>query len=171
MWWRRGMKRGTEQREEERMWHHCRPNDPPSPSPNPPAQLWPVICERGLNGETAGTLRRGTAAPCSQSGAPGAIHHTPHPGLLWPETEGGWERRGETHPLSPAFAPRAVNVFCPNNPHFPPSPTAIQVRASLISLVLSVSRKHHTVRAWLAGLSSRRETPGPLRRRQVHWLP
>lgn len=89
MRWRRGMKRGTEQREEERMWHHHHPTDPPSPSPSPPAQLWPVICERGLNGETAGTLRRGTAAPCSQSGAPGAIHHTPHPGLLWPETEGG----------------------------------------------------------------------------------
>lgn len=103
------------------MWHH-HPPTLPTPSPTFTARLLPVICEQRLNGETAGTLQRGTAAPCSQSGAPGAIHHTPHPGLLWPETEGGWERRGETHPLSPAFAPRAANVLNPSNPHFHPPP-------------------------------------------------
>lgn len=80
------MKRGTEERRDVAP----SPSDPSnSPSPAPVARLWPVRCEQGLNGETAGTLQRGTAAPCSQSGAPGAIHHTPQPGLLWPETEGG----------------------------------------------------------------------------------
>lgn len=53
----------------------------------------------------------------------------------------------------------------------PPTPASPTTSKFLISPALSASRKHHTVRAWLAGRSSRRETPGPLSRRQLRWLP
>lgn len=157
MWRRRAGKRGRK-----RMWHHHSPTLQPHP---PPIASGLSCVSRAWMEKLQGLCSVAPQLPAVSQGPP-VPSITPHIQAFYGLKQRVGENAGVRRILFlllllPGRRMRSTRA----TPHFHPPPL-IQAQASLITPGLSDSRKLHTIRAWLAGCSSRRETPGPLSPRQ-----